>query len=111
MSGHFSSHIIYFMGQVFGVDGGGGGGGGLVSGEGRALPSESNDGLLMSGQITRCPDGRTLCPETFVGILRTFCRIIMDIFYKTHPPRFFFQLRACTYTYTHALTPMHACMR
>ena len=35
MSGHFSSHIIYFMidempvvtGQVFGVDGGGGGGG------------------------------------------------------------------------------------
>ena len=91
MSGHFSSHIIYFMidempvvtGQVFGVDGGGGGR--VVSGEGRALPSESNDGLLMSGQITRCPDGRTLCPENFVGILRTFCRIIMDIFIKRTP--------------------------
>ena len=43
-----------------------------------ALPSESDDGLLMSGQITRCPDGRTLCPENseyyghFVGLSWTF---------------------------------------
>ena len=66
-----------------------GGGGGLVSGEGRALPSESNDGLLM----VRSNYKMSGWPDIMSG---KFCRNITDIlsdyhghFYKTHPLDFF----------------------